>query len=382
MTTPLHILVLAEWFPHPGDPQLGIFIEKQAKAAALHHAISLIYVHGVKGQKKKYLLSVEGENPKIFRCSYRQGKGYGRNAWRYLRAFRKALRAAGGKKAFDLVHLQVSGRNARARKWHLKRKPYVLTEHWSGFLQPQAQRWPAGKLKTRSTWKNAAGISVVSEILKEAIEKLSGRKDIVVIPNVIEQHSVSTRPEKKPANPIRLLCVADLVDEIKNISGLLRALAQAEFSQPLQLSLIGDGPDRAMLETLAQDLFTAHPRVSVRFEGRKPNEEVLERLTQTDFLVVNSRRETFSMVAAEALLAGVPVIATRCGGPEQFVHTGNGILIPVNDTTALKNALEEMSLRYGNFPTESLKQEIAARFGKEKVGLLLDNFYRNALLPS
>ena len=53
-----------------------------------------------------------------------------------------------------------------------------------------------------------------------------------------------------------------------------------------------------------------------------------------------SRSETFGVAYIEALSCGVPVIATRCGGPEGFVHTGNGILVPVDDEEALVGAAE------------------------------------------
>ena len=61
-----------------------------------------------------------------------------------------------------------------------------------------------------------------------------------------------------------------------------------------------------------------------------------------DAFVLASRAETFGVVYVEAMAAGLPVIATACGGPEDFVSEENGILIPADNEEKLTEALIEM----------------------------------------
>lgn len=74
----------------------------------------------------------------------------------------------------------------------------------------------------------------------------------------------------------------------------------------------------------------------VIFEGLKSNQEVYSYLLRCDFLVMNSRFETFSLICCEAMSCGKPVLATRCGGPQEFVDDKTGILIDVDDDVALE----------------------------------------------
>ena len=63
-------------------------------------------------------------------------------------------------------------------------------------------------------------------------------------------------------------------------------------------------------------------------------------LAAMDVLVCASREEGFSLAVAEAMAAGVPVVATRCGGPEELICDGvSGLLVPREDPAALAMAV-------------------------------------------
>ena len=124
----------------------------------------------------------------------------------------------------------------------------------------------------------------------------------------------------------------------KNMAGLLRAFA-ALHGEP-RLIIFGDGPESGALRTLCAEL-GLYSRVS--FRGHCPREELAEAYAAADCFVLASRSETFGVAYIEAMAAGLPVIATRCGGPEDFVTEENGILIPVDDESALIDAMERIS---------------------------------------
>ena len=85
------------------------------------------------------------------------------------------------------------------------------------------------------------------------------------------------------------------------------------------------------------------------------------------------------MAAAEALACGKPVIATRCGGPEEFINEERGKLIEVNTPEQLKSALLWMYDHHREFDPEKLKRFINENFSKEVVGKKFLQLYEEVL---
>ncbi len=99
--------------------------------------------------------------------------------------------------------------------------------------------------------------------------------------------------------------------------------------------LAGDGPLQAQLEKLAADLGIAE---RVRFLGWRSDRAAL--LRAADICVLPSRYEPFGTVILEAWAAKVPLVACASAGPAAHVADGvNGLLTPIDDISALRNAL-------------------------------------------
>ena len=126
----------------------------------------------------------------------------------------------------------------------------------------------------------------------------------------------------------------------KGFDVLLRAHALAlSMGAPRHvLVLLGDGPQRADLERLAEELGIVD---TVHFAGFVDNPHAV--VARSELFVLSSRWEGFGLVLAEALSLGVPVIATRCvTGPEELLEDGRlGRLVPVEDDEALAAAITE-----------------------------------------
>ena len=215
---------------------------------------------------------------------------------------------------------------------------------------------------------NCQHIFVVSEHLKKSIIEKGISAPISIIPNVIEHKSV----KKEVTIPFTFGVVADLVDEVKNISGIIKAFSQ--FKKELKdnstrLVVIGDGVDKVKLEKLVDTLALKN---EVAFKGRLKNDEVLSILPTFDILIVNSYNETYSMITAEALLSGVAVISTKCGGPEQFIkHSINGYLIEVSDEKGLCQAMKH-SIENESFKKyDVISREISLKVDVTKLSSLI-----------
>lgn len=137
-----------------------------------------------------------------------------------------------------------------------------------------------------------------------------------------------------------LLFVGRLAN-VKGVPILLEAVANLIETHPdLRLNLIGDGPDRAALETQAQHLGLAD---YVKFLGYQNQDQVAAALHTTDTLVLPSFAEGVPVVLMEAMASGVPVISTHIAGVPELVRQGHtGFLIPPGDVPALQAAIDRI----------------------------------------
>ena len=79
------------------------------------------------------------------------------------------------------------------------------------------------------------------------------------------------------------------------------------------------------------------------------------------------------------MAAGLPVIATRCGGPEDFVTEENGMLIPVDDEDALTGVMEQMILHRREYDSASIAADIRRKFAPETIAARLTELYEGVL---
>jgi glycosyltransferase involved in cell wall biosynthesis len=106
---------------------------------------------------------------------------------------------------------------------------------------------------------------------------------------------------------------------------------------------------------------------------------VAEFVRQADLFVLPSLFETFSLATAEALAAGTPVLATRCGGPEEYITDDVGMLVPPGDTSALCKGLDYMLDHLETFSSEQISSYARKRFSPQTVGDKLHRLYIDCL---
>lgn len=381
----MHVAFIPKWYPGRNDPQLGDFLRKQAIAVSSYAKMSVLHVAPVDDLEDPFVMDLyQNDGPWELHVYYRPSKSSiaplrrGINIWLYLRALQRAWRRMESERGRpDLVHAYILLRPVLVARWMRWRKgiPYVVSEQSSAYSNGSfARRNPLYRWLGKSGTRSAAAVSAVSPWLAKALVAHGLCEEPTIIPNVVPGLD---RTLPLPGDPGDVLVVADLVDQIKNVSGILRALALARRTDDrLSLTIIGDGPDRDALERLAQDL---HPAGVVRFLGRLANSEVLEHMAKCWAVVVNSNVETFSVVTGEALAQGKAVISTRCGGPEALVNETNGLLIPLRDDAALAAAMLVLLSRKDDLPPERIRATLGERYSTEAVGSALHRFYQSAL---
>lgn len=142
--------------------------------------------------------------------------------------------------------------------------------------------------------------------------------------------------EKLPLSERRLVCAVTRLYRSKGLEYLIRALAFLP-ELPWECRIVGDGPDRARLESLVK-----HHKLAdrIRFTGILPREQVFATLTHSRMMVLPSLYEGFPYSLLEAMALGVPIITTRVLGLPEIIPEGkNGILVNPRDARGLAEAI-------------------------------------------
>lgn len=247
--------------------------------------------------------------------------------WRLARRLRSAHP--------DVVHCHnIAPTVVGAPAARLARAPCIVsTRHGSATRNPRSERkfWLAARLCHR--------VVAVSTSAAERLAAAPGalRDKLVLIRNGAAAPALPARlpPRHASSGKFTLISVGRL-HRVKDYPSLLRALALAAGELPaLRLWIVGDGPDRPLLESLVASLGIAG---CVEFLGMR--RDVGQWLAQADAFVLASVSEGLPVALLEAFAAGLPAIVTDAGGmPEVVRCCGAGTVVPASQPEALAGAI-------------------------------------------
>jgi len=288
----VRILLVSQMYPGPRDPDLGVFVAQIERALRERgHELELAVLNRRGGGKRRYLELV-----------------------RQVRSARKP----------DVVYahfLVPSGLIASRVD-----APLVVTAHGRDVRNVGA--FPGVTALTRRVVTRASAVIAVSDYLRRELEaklpEARGKTQVVDSGVDLDRFSpsqVTTCHLDSPA----FLCVGSLTER-KNVVRLADAFARLGQGS---LTFVGDGPLRAQLDA----------RSRVRLVGRVPHEEVPGWIAGADVVCQPSLIEPLGQSLLEAMACGRSVVATRIGGPPEFVPPEAGVLVDPTDLDSLELGL-------------------------------------------
>ena len=259
-----------------------------------------------------------------------------------------------------------------ARRWQL---PYVITEVDTGFGTGAVKGWQAAL--SRRAFAGAQAVIAISHNLRQRLLRFGGARHVELIPCTVDESYWTLPPRPRSRRPFTFYAQAHLTPR-KGLDLLIRAFA-ARFRGDATVRLVigGDGAIRKDLEALAHSR-RVQPQVS--FLGQIPRDAVRDAMWGANCFVLPSHAENFGVVLIEALSTGLPVISTRCGGPEDIISNDVGILLEPGDEHGLGEALLAMRER-PDPDAEVIRTYGVARYGYSAIGPRLRDFYCSLLEP-
>lgn len=386
MSRKLHVLVLPSWYPTPWSPQRGIFFREQVRAldrAGLSVGVAYPELRRFRGGsegwwRQRFQVSLEEEDgvPTARVHGWNVPSARLRGLLFRTLAHRAVARYVDARGRPDLVHAHSAlwaGTAARRIREDLG-VPYVLTEHSSAFGRGLLAPWQLERV--REACAGAEEVLAVSRAVGDELCLQAGVSEVSVVPNMVDTDYFALPPEPRTSPPFTFLTVATLRPN-KRVDVLLRAFDAAFLGEEkVRLTIGGDGRSRPGLHQLSRDLGIED---RVRFPGRLTREEVRGAMWRANAYVLSSDVETFGVALVEAMSTGLPVVATRCGGPEEIVTEETGWLVPPNDPGALAGALE--AAREAGTRSRSaelrIRRQVVERYGEAAVTSRIRGVYRS-----
>ncbi len=368
--------IISRGMPTQNDPLNGIFEFDQAKALAkkgIEVAFVVIDFRAFSYKRHFGLFKYESNGVHVFELSlplnvYRRAVPVLQQL--LLIPFNAMLKSFGKP---NVVHAHFYSIAAIATV--LKKKyglPFIITEHSSKLNKHATQISDLDKRLAIKAYQNCDQLICVSEALRQNILQ-NFQHDSIVIPNMVDNQCFQYLGQAKDKSPFVFVSVGNLIP-IKAFDKLIEAFAQVKGG--CKLLIIGDGPDREKLQNLIKKLQLGS---QVKLLGRLNRNEINELYQQSHVFVLPSQSETFGVSYIEAMYAGLPVIATRCGGPESFVDDSNGMLVPVNDVASLAQAMYTIWQNYSDYIPKQISDNCIARFSPKIIAEKIIETYSSIL---
>lgn len=376
----MNVLIIPSWYPSGADRLMGIYHKDFAKALAKRKDINvnMLFVdrqmlsHPIKYVFMKKKEFIKEENYNIYIKKMLDVKKINedlqiRNYVKVLdKAFKEYLKV---NEKPDVIQAMVSipAGYAACKLGEKYNIPVVITEHASYF-----KTFFEGKNKKYGDYiLEHAKFSTVSNFMAKYIKNLG--YECEVIPNLVDVETFKVK--RKEVKGIRLVIVSAF-RKGKRLDDAIEALKILVEEKKLyaRLTIIGEGMDnyyQNRCHELKMDEY-------VDFVGRKTKREIAEILKEHNILLITSQMETFAIPGIEGLASGMPVVATKCLGPEEYIDDKCGRLVEIGNIEEMAQAIIEV---YGALDTfnQDYLVSVADKYSEKNVIDKIINVYKDVI---
>lgn len=375
----MRVFVVSEGYPDPNSKGIGIFEWDQAKAlneSGVEIAFLVLDCRSIRRWRRWGYSAFEADGIPVFRMDVPLGRlpdklflGVSRKAFASL--LRKAVSRL-GKPDILHAHFMKTGASAAPAANEMG-IPFVMTEHSSWLNNPSI---PANTIACyRPTYQQAQRVITVSKSLGDSMLRHFGVRT-TTIHNMTDTSLFTPLQTGRSWTELRIVTCGGLIQR-KRHHMTIRAFAKLLGAYPYaRLTVMGGGSEMGALKQLC---VTLGCEGRVEFTDAVSRQVIAEQYRNSDFFVLPSALETFGVVYIEAMAAGLPVIATICGGPEEFVDDSNGLLIPVDDQQKLEDAMLHMASHCHAYDKTGISARISERFSAPVISRLIIQVYRKVI---
>lgn len=373
------VLILSFWNPTDQNPQQGIFIQDQAAAVCSQRENTIFLQVNVLPSdnlllRKEVIESAFFNNRRLTINLYSVfWKFYYVNTWNLTRIVRGILNNSFPEIKPELIHSNVIF-PCGIVAYLLSQKTCcktVISEHWS--KAEKLLKHPLYRKIALKAYKKNSSIICVSKFLASKIEHNTGFRNITVIPNIVDTSLFSYKP-KNEFDGTRLICTCVASWKLpKRLDLIIDSLSEfaGESGCRICLNVVGDG-----LQVDSMKARKIHDNLSIKWHGYLDKSSIVSLLNESHLFLHASEIETFSIVTAEALSTGTPVLASNTGALPELIHEQNGMLAENNVSDWI---IKEGEIIKKKYDYEAIARENQNRFSPETTGKAILEVYNKVL---
>ena len=341
----MKVLVIPSWYPDENDKLLGIYHKEYATAISNNNIdVDMLYISRIgisKIFKYPFMMKKQIDNEKTYKVyKYKmldiskiskklQLKLYAKKLETFYKDYLKLNTKP------DIIHSMVTLPSGYAcaklgKKYNI---PVLVTEHSSNYYQYfKGVNKKFGEYVLKNTT-----FSTVSNYMKNELNL----DKCYVIPNIVDTKIFNIKKHKN--NKSLNLVTISAFRIGKNLEDIIKALSLLIYERNIKnvhLDIIGDGYLMSNLKEISKELNVYD---YITFHGKKTKEEISKILSKNDIFIVASKLETFCIPGIEALAASLPVVSSKCKGPEEYIDRKSGELFEVGNINEMCDKIIKVS---------------------------------------
>lgn len=366
----MNILVIPSWYPIGTDKLMGIYHKEFCEALAKNNNIkvNMLYIDRqclsapfkYLFMKKKEIIKEKGYNTYIYKMLDLHKISFDIETKKYARVLEKSFKdyLCDNPKP-DVIHAMVTIPAGYAacklgKKYNI---PVVVTEHatyYERFFKGEDYKY--GRYVLDNSY-----YTTVSSYMKKEILKINKKCDVLA--NLVDTENF--KKNRKKIKGLKLVTVVGLrkVKRVDDIMEALKILINEHNIKDAKLTVVGDGFDEEYYKARCKEL---EMEKYVDFVGRKTKKEIADILLENNIYVMSSEIESFGIPAIEAFASGMPVVATKCLGPVEYVDDKCGKLIPVGNTKEMAEAIWTVYQNIDNYDINYIRS-VADRYSAKSI---------------
>lgn len=378
----MNILVIPSWYPNGQDMLMGVYHKEFCEALAKRKNIkvNMLFIERERlsnplkyiFMKKSYVIKESGYQTFVKRMLNVERISFNWQMKRYAKALEKAFQKyLKNNPKPDVLHAEVTIPAGYAacllgKKYNV---PVVVTEHasyYKDFFQGKNKKY------TEFVLKNAYFTAVSKYMLADLPSYVKRKK---VIPNLVDTECFKL--ERKPIKGLRIakVCAFRKGKRIEDLLSALRIIIDEYKIKDVHLTIVGDGYLKEFYQNKCHEL---NLDSYVDFVGRKSKLEIAQILNENNVFVITSTNETFCIPGIEALASGMPVVSTKCFGPEEYIDEESGKLVSVGNIKEIAEAIAYVYQNLDHYKVNNLRA-IADRYSAKNVTDLAIKVYQELL---
>ena len=365
----MKILVVPSWYPNGKDMLMGVYHKEYCNALAKRNVqVNMLFIERERlnnplkylFMKKSYVIQEKGYKTYVKRMLNVEKISFDWQMKRYTKTLEKAFKKyLKNNPKPDILHAEVTipagyATSVIGKKYHI---PVIITEHASYF--GDFFKDPYVKYTKYALEDNY--FTTVSRFMLQDLPSYITKTD--VIPNLVDTDKFNLPRKKIKGLRIVSICAFRKGKRVEDLLVALNIIISEKKFSDVKLTIVGDGYLKEFYQNKCHELKLDS---YVDFVGRKSKEEIIKILNQHNVFAIASVSETFCIPAIEALASGMPVVSTKCLGPEEYITDKCGKLVEVGDVHALACAIMEVYRHIDSYQIQDLRA-IACQYNHQNV---------------